>query len=362
MQRRVTGRRQDLVGRGGRGAELADHDARGGVGEGRGLGQSRAGAQGQRQRRDHRVAGAGHVEDLARGRGDVHRPPAALEQAHALLAARDERRVAADDLEDALADAAQVGIGADPNPRCLLGLVLVGRHDARRGRTRGGAPSGPRARAASRRRAAASSAFITPPRHDALLVVRHHDGVDTSRITAPDASQQRHFERRAGSRRPASRSARQTCWWCAMMRVFSVVGRPPLASTSASSTPAARSSSRSRGPGGIVAHDPGQDRGAVAASARCAPRCRRRPTWKLSRCDLHHGHRRLGRDAPHASPQELVEHHVAEDQDALPRMARSSARARLWVSVGMRCDSTAGVATGPTASSRAPSGSRAGRR
>ena len=51
----------------------------------------RSGGQRQRQRRHHRVAGAGHVEHLARPRRVVQGRGAGAKQGHALLAARDQQ-------------------------------------------------------------------------------------------------------------------------------------------------------------------------------------------------------------------------------------------------------------------------------
>ena len=78
------------------GAELADHDPGGEVGERPPLpGGGAPARQGQGQRRDDGVSGAGDVEHLARGGGHVQRGAALLEQAHAVLAARDEHGPAA---------------------------------------------------------------------------------------------------------------------------------------------------------------------------------------------------------------------------------------------------------------------------
>src|SRR5882672_4348164 len=66
-------------------------------------------------------------------------------------------------------------------------------------------------------------------------------------------------------------STRSICWWCASMRVLSGVGFPPSRST--------------------------------AETVLLAP-------------DVHHRHRRLGRDARDGAPDVLVEDQVAEDEDA----------------------------------------------
>ena len=74
------------------GAELADRDPRGGVGEAHRLRQRMAAGAGQRQDRDHRVAGARDVEHLARPRPlDMHRARG-LDQHHALFRAGGEDR------------------------------------------------------------------------------------------------------------------------------------------------------------------------------------------------------------------------------------------------------------------------------
>ena len=64
------------------------------------------------------------------------------------------------------------------------------------------------------------------------------------------------------------------------------------------------------------------------------------------RRDLDHGHRRLGRDARHAAPQELVEHHVADHE---ARAGRASARSRRCARAraeGLHAAATAGARAG----------------
>ena len=104
------------------------------------------------------------------------------------------------------------------------------------------------------------------------------------------------------------------------MRVFTVVGRPPPRATRRGSTPAAASASRTRSPAASSPTAPARTASPPSertfAATLPAP-----PRWKLWRGHLHDRHRRLGRDARHAAPQELVEHHVAR---ARGRAARAS--------------------------------------
>ena len=66
-------------------AEDLDLEARRGVGEPHRLGPRRLTAKGSRERREHHVAGAGHVVHLARHRRQVHGRAALFEQQRAVL-------------------------------------------------------------------------------------------------------------------------------------------------------------------------------------------------------------------------------------------------------------------------------------
>ena len=74
------------------GADLADDDAGGRVGEPRRSSEARAGGERRAQHRDDRVAGARHVIDFARFGGERGGSRRSLDQQHALLAAGDEHR------------------------------------------------------------------------------------------------------------------------------------------------------------------------------------------------------------------------------------------------------------------------------
>ena len=87
-----------------------------------------------------------------RGRGSGR--PAALEEAHAVLAARHQHRAAAEQREDPAPGRGELGGPREPQPRHLLRLELVRRHDAsRRDRAGSGAASDPPAPARAARRA-----------------------------------------------------------------------------------------------------------------------------------------------------------------------------------------------------------------
>ena len=82
---------EQFPGRGRGGADLADDDAGGVVGEdGRFYGRC-ASRYREGERGNHRVAGAGNVEHLLRHRGNVERLLPALAEQHAQFAERDEQ-------------------------------------------------------------------------------------------------------------------------------------------------------------------------------------------------------------------------------------------------------------------------------
>ena len=75
-----------------RGPELSDHDARGGIGQRRGVLQVLSGRERRGQHRDHGVAGAGDVVHLARLGRELGLLTLARDQQHAAPAARDQER------------------------------------------------------------------------------------------------------------------------------------------------------------------------------------------------------------------------------------------------------------------------------
>ena len=240
-------------------------------------GSARARGQRQRERRDHGVAGAGDVEHLARGGRDVQRLAVALEQAHAVLAARDEHRAAVEPAQDLLARRAQVVLAADAHARGLLGLRLVGRHHrGARGRGRSGGPSDRPAAAGPGAPRAVRSAFMRRGGHDALLRSR----TPRARGTTGSASRMRSSSASSTSRGTSSvrsRSARTTCWWCATMRVLTVVGRPLVGERERVVDPGLhqRAAAPCRPPRRGRPRRPAPP--ARPARARCSRRCRRRP-------------------------------------------------------------------------------------
>ena len=109
------------------------------------------------------------------------------------------------------------------------------------------------------------------------------------------------------------------------MRVLTVVGRPAGDSTSREPTPAPASASRTCAPPASsptvatsVAPPPSER---TFAATLPAP-----PRWKLWRVTSTTGNGSLGRDARDAAPEELVEHHVADDEHAPPLHGREQGR------------------------------------
>ena len=97
----------------GRGTELAHHDPGRQVGQCGRLRQRQPRRQPRREGRDHRVTGAGHVENLACPRRQVHRGLPRSHQAHPILATGDQQCLDPAVVDQGLGTADQiVGIGA----------------------------------------------------------------------------------------------------------------------------------------------------------------------------------------------------------------------------------------------------------
>src|SRR5271157_129717 len=123
------GKRSGQFGRGdGSGAEFADGDSAGAVGQVGGLGGLSAGGQGQGEYGDGGIAGAGDIEDGLGAGGHVARRGIAFEEQHAVLAESDEQ-------------AARVPQPAQAASGFEQGLVLKHRRD-RFGRRKAGGEKG----------------------------------------------------------------------------------------------------------------------------------------------------------------------------------------------------------------------------
>ena len=101
---------QKLVRGQGGGAEFANDDAAGVVGDFGGVLQLETGGESQSQQRDGGVTRAGNVIDLASTRMDVVRALAALKEHHAVLAKGDEDAIHGPFFEKDAADFEQLGI------------------------------------------------------------------------------------------------------------------------------------------------------------------------------------------------------------------------------------------------------------
>lgn len=142
-----------FLGRDGGGAEFADDDAGGGVGEDHGIRQGRAGGNGQRKNAENGVACAGNVEDLAAGGaafnaeladarvsdfkaggGNVNMAGRRfLDEAHTVFAAGDDHGSAAKVGEQRAAsffDGLLGGEGASDEEACFLGVADDGARTA----------------------------------------------------------------------------------------------------------------------------------------------------------------------------------------------------------------------------------------
>jgi len=106
-----------------------------------------------------------------------------------------------------------------------------------------------------------------------------------------------------------------------MMRVFCVVS--PCADTITPSVRAPSAPSAAVSRCRAVTPDDAHAAARPPSAARCSPRCRRRRAQVFAR-HLHDRHGRLRGDALHASPHELVEHQVADDEDAYAAKRRTS--------------------------------------
>src|SRR5262249_33238822 len=113
------------------GADLADDDAGGVVGEDGGFLEGAAGAEGQGAGREDRIPGAGDGEDLARDRREPSDHAAGLEERHALLAAGDEDGLGLPAVEETLAGGVEGRVVVDVDARGLTGLLAVRLHQRR---------------------------------------------------------------------------------------------------------------------------------------------------------------------------------------------------------------------------------------
>ena len=113
----------------GRGAEFFDHEAGRAVGERRGLAYCIPRGQGRGQRRDHRIARAGHVIDLVRLGRQMQGRRGGREQAHAVFATRDQQGLQIEFGAEARRPGGQFGL-ARGAPGHGLKFLLIGRQDA----------------------------------------------------------------------------------------------------------------------------------------------------------------------------------------------------------------------------------------
>ena len=86
----------------------------------------RAGSERQRQRRDHRIARASHVEDLLRNSRNVRHMAAFLKQAHPALSTGNEDRLASQALMKLPPRFQQCRVIISMQPRRLDGLQVIG--------------------------------------------------------------------------------------------------------------------------------------------------------------------------------------------------------------------------------------------
>src|SRR5438128_9097392 len=112
-------------------AHYADDNPGGVVGQDRSLPYGRAGGQGERQRGDHGVPRAGHVEDLACHGRDVGDPSVLFKEAHSPFPARDQDGLAAEPLKELAPGLQQARLVFALDPRRLDGFQVV-RRDNRR--------------------------------------------------------------------------------------------------------------------------------------------------------------------------------------------------------------------------------------
>ena len=112
----------------GRGAEFFDHEAGRAVGERRGLACCIPRGQGRGQRRDHRIARAGHVIDLVRLGRQMQGRRGGREQAHAAPATGDQQGLQIESGPQARRPGGQFGLIREA-PGHGLKFLLIGRQD-----------------------------------------------------------------------------------------------------------------------------------------------------------------------------------------------------------------------------------------
>ena len=293
----------------GRGAELADHDARRQVGQRGRLGQFGTGGERSRQGRDDGIAGTGDIEHLARTRPQVNGFLPRTDEGHAVLAPGNQHRL----------DAAVPAQGGRPFDEFLIGRAASddALEFAQVGRDQAGAPIG---------------CEITSLRIDDHGTTRTAGGLD----------------QRAGIAQCALRVIGQNhCpapfeqWLVQGQQVARLDAREAVLEIQANELLVPTDHAQLADRGGIVElpevavdagrfEEPGQFRtGEILAGdpdqRRPAPECRdiERDVARATRAlfhaaDMDHGDRRLGRDAIGAAVPVPVEHQVADHQDARP--------------------------------------------
>ena len=112
-----------------------------------------------------------------------------------------------------------------------------------------------------------------------------------------------------------SRSMRTTCCWCATMRVLTLVWRAEFVTRPLQPMFCSAKKFLQLPAGIVVANRAEQFRRTFERDqvARDIGRAAGHEAFALK---IHHRHRRFRRNARHAAPDELVEHHVADDEDA----------------------------------------------
>ena len=284
----------------------------------------RARAQRQRQRGDRGVAGALHVEHLARRRRHVHArrrrprtatcrparaspPPRLRRSCGAAAPPRGAgRRGCGSDTPESGSASRRLGLSsAAPFQGDEVGL-RIDRHRH----------AAPRGSGASRRRA-------TPPRQHALAVVLARSRRETRGSAASRPRAAARGRPRGGSGSAVSRSKRTICCVRAITRVLRVVGRPGTTDDALRRDAEILEQLDQAAPGGVVAdHRAALDR--AAERHHVAHRVGRAAEHHRLVAHVHHRHRRLRAHALDLAPHVLVEHQVADHEQAHAREARRS--------------------------------------
>ena len=266
--------------------------------------------QHRRQRRDHGIARAAHVEHLARLRRLVQHA-ALLVQAHALLAARDQQRLGAQFAPQRLRPRGQVVL-VFPAPHHFAHFGAVGRDDGGAmvarivvalGIDQDGLAGGAR-----------EFDHFRDMREPALAVVGQHQhvAVGEQRLEIGQLVRQ-HFVAGQGLEIDAQQlllpadHAQLDRGGNARILVQAgddMLGFDQLAQARA----------------GLVVADHRQQRRPRAQRRRIARDVGRAAGTLLGALDLDHRHRRLGRDAAHLAEPVAIEHHVADHQQ--PRLGQ----------------------------------------